>query len=257
MRAENRSGPQVIPRGQPTSDTQPAQAEVLPSRVAGSNQKVQRPVLEALVEQVRQGMSIRRAAAKTGISDRTVYRHAREDPAFAEVLRQANADGVQVRLAPHGTTGCYGRGCRCDACRAANARHHQRLRQQRALRAASAQFEHGLSAYKNWACRCEVCLKAKQMDNHALYLHDPKAPGLRTARRQARTLEQAKRHRYMWTGPELEIAARSDLTVQQIALMLGRTYYAVRGMRWLVRQGDPRKAFLAGLGAATRPGAQP
>lgn len=47
-----------------------------------------------------------------------------------------------------------------------------------------------------------------------------------------------------WTGPELETAAREDLTVRQVAQMLGRT---LDGVRWVRRQLqiDPRKDRLA------------
>jgi hypothetical protein len=63
---------------------------------------------------------------------------------------------------------------------------------------------------------------------------------------QAETLPTATRSGYQWTGPELEIATRSDLTVKEAARMLGRTYYAVRTMRALVSI-DPRKTALLGL----------
>ena len=68
---------------------------------------------------------------------------------------------------------------------------------------------------------------------------------------QAQTTDAARRHGYVWTGPELEIAARDDLTVEQIALMLGRTYNAVASARRRIRH-DPRADFLAGLARQTR-----
>lgn len=48
----------------------------------------------------------------------------------------------------------------------------------------------------------------------------------------------------MWTGPELEIVARTDLTAREAAVMLGRTLYAVKHQRKAIRN-DPRKARLA------------
>jgi len=73
----------------------------------------------------------------------------------------------------------------------------------------------------------------------------------RRDRVQARTLEAARRRGYVWTGPELEIASRRDLSTQQVALMLGRTYWAVEMIRRQLR-ADPRKALVAGI-AAERP----
>lgn len=59
-------------------------------------------------------------------------------------------------------------------------------------------------------------------------------------------LDQATNHSKQWTGPELEIAMRDDLTARQVAAMLGRTIYAVKHMRRLVKI-DPRKDRLANL----------
>lgn len=67
-------------------------------------------------------------------------------------------------------------------------------------------------------------------------------------KRQRETLPTAVNRGKQWTGPELEIAAREDLTATQVALMLGRTEAAVRVMRHKLRE-DPRKINLAGLAA--------
>jgi hypothetical protein len=68
----------------------------------------------------------------------------------------------------------------------------------------------------------------------------------RLARAQAETLERATRYRFQWTGPELELAARRDLTSKEVALMIGRTMVAVQRMRQNLDR-DPAKQFLAGL----------
>ena len=44
-------------------------------------------------------------------------------------------------------------------------------------------------------------------------------------------LAQASRLGQPWTGPERELAARTDLTAHQVALMTGRTSGAVHRMR--------------------------
>jgi hypothetical protein len=51
---------------------------------------------------------------------------------------------------------------------------------------------------------------------------------------------------HRWTGPELELAARQDLTALQVANAVGRTEAAVRTIRRKIRR-DPRKANLAGV----------
>lgn len=62
---------------------------------------------------------------------------------------------------------------------------------------------------------------------------------------RAETLDHAANHGKEWTGPELKMAARHDLTAVEIALQLGRTYKAVTTMRHKLRT-DPRKTRLAG-----------
>lgn len=66
------------------------------------------------------------------------------------------------------------------------------------------------------------------------------------------TRQSARRHGYQWTGPELEIAARDDLSVKEAALMLGRSFYAVETARKKLRAGDPKTTWLAGLPKAER-----
>jgi PadR family transcriptional regulator, regulatory protein PadR len=55
------------------------------------------------------------------------------------------------------------------------------------------------------------------------------------------TRETASHHRQPWTGTDLEIASRDDLTLEQMAATLGRTISAVHAMRTrLNSSGDPR-----------------
>lgn len=46
-----------------------------------------------------------------------------------------------------------------------------------------------------------------------------------------RTIEVASHHGQQWTGPQLEVAIRNDLTITEKALTLGRTTYAVTEAR--------------------------
>lgn len=66
------------------------------------------------------------------------------------------------------------------------------------------------------------------------------------AEKNSQTLENATRHRYPWTGPELEIAARKDLTDMEVAQLLGRSRYAVQNARARLER-DPRYRDLAGV----------
>ncbi len=65
-------------------------------------------------------------------------------------------------------------------------------------------------------------------------------------RAQNATVDGAGRRGLPWTGPELELVARTDLTVDQVAQMTGRTHYGVEMQRRKLRD-DPRKLSLAGV----------
>jgi hypothetical protein len=67
----------------------------------------------------------------------------------------------------------------------------------------------------------------------------------RLAGLQAESVAGAANHGKEWTGPELEVLARDDLTAQQKALLLKRTNAAVKNMLRKLRV-DPRKQRLAG-----------
>lgn len=67
------------------------------------------------------------------------------------------------------------------------------------------------------------------------------------ARQNAEMRPGARRHRQLWTGPELELVERRELTAVQVAAMIGRTPHAVRTQRKLLNRSDPAKTFLAGV----------
>lgn len=142
----------------------------------------------------------------------------------------------------HGVGAYIERKCRCTSCCDAY-RQYRRDERQKMAQAASrgdAAFEHGAHAYNNWGCRCDTCSAAHFAVQRS-----------RTAAHQAETLERASRRGAEWTGPELELVARTDLTTKQVALALNRTYSAVRAMRQKVRK-DPKTVFLAGTPRANR-----
>lgn len=69
----------------------------------------------------------------------------------------------------------------------------------------------------------------------------------RNREKQLNSLDRATRRGQEWTGPELELLLRDDLTNAQLAEMLGRTYATVSVMKSKVRH-DPRYAKAAGRG---------
>jgi hypothetical protein len=145
----------------------------------------------------------------------------------------------------HGVTGYALYGCRCEVCRDAAATAQRQQLEARTARLDEA--PHGTTTgYNSWGCRCGECRKAIRGRK------GPGVPGFLQARTkhnagvQASTLEQARNRYKQWTGPELEIAGRADLSHQDVALMLGRTYSAVRNIRQKMEY-DPRKQNLAGL----------
>jgi|SRR5581483_4478948 len=92
-------------------------------------------------------------------------------------------------------------------------------------------IKHGIGRYNRLGCRCEICKSAAKHFNATV--------------RHAIPVASAHRWGYQWTGPELEIASRSDLTAIQVAQMLGRTVSAVQNKRQQLRI-DPRMINLAG-----------
>src|SRR5258706_15557191 len=112
--------------------------------------------------------------------------------------------------AAHGTRYAYRkRKCRCDKCRAwksavmreANERNREARQAARRSR---------------WLARKNELITA----NNAW-----------RKRQNDKARDKATRHHFEWTGTELEIAAREDLTARQVAGLTGRTISAVRNMR--------------------------
>jgi hypothetical protein len=166
----------------------------------------------------------------------------------------------------HGTYNAYKEGCRCDKCLAERDTCTARARERRALAR-----QHGTYAMHRAGCRCEACVAAN--DAHCAEMRTKRKPVVRShgegrtyqhgcrceacmAARAAEKLKQqyqyqdassdkATRHRAEWTGPELEIAARTDLSNREVAAMLGRTFFAVNAKRKQLRS-EPRDQWLAG-----------
>lgn len=208
----------------------------------------------AVLPYLEQGKSQLEACQAAGISWATLRRRVQADPEFAGLVDAAWAEGKAIRLRPCGTYAKYDRGCRCEECRAAKNEQTSRWRktvrkrtwteadQQRSREhrervrkvADSRSIPHGLTGRLNYLCKCEVCMAAGR-----------EASMRWQKERNAELLGQAKRHNAQWTGPELEIAAREDLSASQVAEMLGRTLWAVMTMRKRMRV-EPSQQWLAG-----------
>lgn len=99
---------------------------------------------------------------------------------------------------------------------------------------------HGTAeGYSHWRCRCDACTEAANEKARVEY-----------ARTQRESLGGARRRYRVWTGAELELLATrvapDDLTIAQVAEMLGRTFAATTLMRWKV-QHDPKYMKAAGV----------
>lgn len=150
----------------------------------------------------------------------------------------------------HGTCGGYVNwGCRCQACSQAHSRAMAEDRERRRGRVAEA--PHGTrSGYKSWGCHCDACRTAAGAGRRPRTRRETPWTYKRV---QDETADHAHRRGYQWTGPELELASRDDLTSSEVARMLGRTYSAVKNKRAALKR-DPRATDLAGIDRP-RPGA--
>lgn len=149
-----------------------------------------------------------------------------------------SSGGVQALLPRggprHGTTNMYmDHGCRCESCSASNASRIRDLREKRKGNGKKP-VEHGLSGYSNYDCRCKVCDAAGKESNQRI-----------VKKLQDATVDTAVNWGKEWTGPELEVLTRTDMTISEMAKALGRTYKGVAGMKRKMND-HPREQWLAG-----------
>ena len=94
---------------------------------------------------------------------------------------------------------------------------------------------HGSESGYRYGCRCAPCTTAMT-----------KATVEQQRQVNLLTLRTATHHREPWTGPQLEIALRGDLSAREAALMLGRSRQAVKHIR-AKGKSDPKYVNLAGV----------
>ncbi|WMY80072.1 hypothetical protein [Citricoccus sp. I39-566] len=127
--------------------------------------------------------------------------------------------------------------------------------------------EHGSFSQWQAGCDCAVCRAAKSAYLRAKYerrkatmteteqaAETMKGQAARTDR-QHRTVPTAARRGAEWTAYEVELAAREDLTIEQVAVLIHRTYEAVANTRSALvnprKKGHVRFRGLLGLSPLT------
>lgn len=166
----------------------------------------------------------------------------------------------------HGTSAGHDRGCGCEPCRRARSTRaaNRLLRlgqvpgppQYLGLRAIAltcgqcGTLRTALPARRSARPRCPLCNAAavRRWEKGNL---ERRRRNRTSSRRRAQnaTADRAVNSGKEWTGPELEVAARVDLTSAEAAVLLGRTVYGVMTVRHRMKF-DPRVAYLAGQGDA-------
>lgn len=187
----------------------------------------------AAVALVRQGITVEDACVQARIPYTTLARALKRDSQLASAMEQAVKQAAELRLPEHGTAGRYSRGCRCTDCRTGKAQRSAEWRSKVRSEEPVA-FRHGLGGRLNHQCPCDVCRRAAREQGNRWQRST-----------NGRLLESARRHNAQWTGPELELALRSDLSARQVAEMIGRTLWAVSTMRRRLRK-EPMLDHIAG-----------
>ena len=146
------------------------------------------------------------------------------------------ADG-DPRKKPRGFThgaqyGYNQAGCRCEACRAWAAASHQKF-----------MADHPEKLAEATERLKQMKLADPEKDREVQARHKARARSL-NAELAAAAIERG-RHWQRWTGPDLEMASRRDLTAAQIAAMIGRSERSVTCMRERLADANPRDRMLA------------
>lgn len=158
----------------------------------------------------REGMKIKDIAAEVDINKSTI----------TSILAQNGGVGERIQdRAPHGAPARWQEGCRCKKCLEGR-REYKRVEHQKHL----------------------AKLSEEQLVTEA------EKSRLATAQRQQRSTTTARRNGRSWTGTEVELAIRDDLTIEEIGRRLGRSYASISNVRAaLADPHHPAHARYAGL----------
>lgn len=144
----------------------------------------------------------------------------------------------------HGTLTGVRHKCKCNACK--KAQYDAYLRKKKRAMGTEPPSHGTVRGYGLYGCRCEKCTRAQVASNKRYNERSKQNFVARQKWLNEESVNKASRHGYVWTGPELEIASRSDLPVPQVATMLGRSEYAVRTIRVRLRR-EPKLKWVAGI----------
>jgi AraC-like DNA-binding protein len=100
----------------------------------------------------RSGMKLEEIAQETGVHNSQVHK----------ICARLAIPVPPVPLKPCGTLASYNRGCRCSACRRANADSMDaRIAERRGVGLPTGDPRHGTGVgYNYWGCRCDRCIEA-------------------------------------------------------------------------------------------------
>lgn len=186
-------------------------------------------------------------AGQFGHSRGWLGRRAADDIALRFALDAGLYEHMRKHLR-HGTHNAYTNWeCRCEQCREFVRLSTRRTRKNRARTnrpPRAGRVPHGtITGYTGWACRCGPCSQAAR--DYAARRNSVELENKRA--RNAQTRPGARNWRKQWTGAELEVVALNpDRTAVELAGVLGRTEYAVRRIRRLLRE-DPQVVAIAGI----------
>ena len=126
----------------------------------------------------------------------------------------------------HGTTSAWSwHGCRCEICTEARRLYKAEEYAER-LANPKITHPHGSETAYNQGCRCKACRIAA---------------ATRLRARNHSTRDTATHHRQPWTQTDAEVAFNTNLSIEERARLLGRTYAAVDNfIRAYERRGDDR-----------------
>ena len=103
----------------------------------------------------------------------------------------------------------------------------------------------------SWESYCKRCTRTRGSElyatNDAFRTRLTESTRRSVVRIQGETATAARNNRKEWTGPELELLTRTDLSHREMALALGRSLHSVRHMLRKIRS-QPREQRMAGTG---------
>lgn len=175
--------------------------------------------LPIVVKRIREGESISKISQDTGFSKGAIRRWWRLGTNDEDLPSRAFRAPIR-----HGSTSAWAyRKCRCDVCLEAKREYKARERERAKARVVKPE-EHGTPTGKWRGCKCQACRQVSIDQRQG---------------QQDRTRASAVKHGTRWSEVEDDVAFRLDLTTEEKAKLLGRTFSSVdnRLRTWERRHG--------------------